>query len=299
MNTGIRPLTEEEKTKNDPYRVGNVLTLTLDGVPEAYKGVTVPEGWILNQAVIDPFDDRCGGFSSGLDIALREGKQMDMNFHWMMAREIEPMKREEFGVSNAYIEKALRKVGVLLKVDSPYDDKTSRDIVASPASWKITDLQKKAAEQLSGSTVWIKAENGLDAFDVYRAAAWKFGNIYRKPHCAVFGLMYNYGYQADIKEVSEVGTPHDVCLLPWWEKDYIYMANSLGTACGINGIQRVHRSVVNKWAEPFGAFIPIDASREQIDYVIQNGGGLDKPWLYNIIMSLLTTLKSLINARAT
>jgi hypothetical protein len=44
--------------------------------------------------------------------------------------------------------------------------------------------------------------------------------------------------------------------------------------------------VFNRWCEAYGAFIPIDATQDQIKSAVENGTKLDNYWMTNIIIAL-------------
>jgi hypothetical protein len=283
MNQGIKLLTQEDNEANNPYRVGNVISLpALKDIPY-YQKPNIPESWIFNQNEFDP-TDICGGCALAIVSALQEGTPLDPHFHWMMARQRAGMSIPDFGVSNRDLAMSAVKVGSLKRIQSPYTFKDGRDTIADPSKWDIVKLSPLAKPQIKGSVVWIKAEGGYDAFDVFRASVTKFNAMYGKPHGAVFGLTWNYS-NYDIDEVSEVGTGHDTAVFAG-DGDHAWLLNSMGTGAGVRGWYRISRKVFNRWCEAYGAFIPIDATQEQIKSAVENGTKLDNYWMTNIIIAL-------------
>ncbi len=288
MNTGVRQLTQEDHESNHPYRVGALVSLpALKDIPAKYCPI-IPESWILNQQETEPSNDECGGCALAVISGLQEGTPLDPHFHWMMARVRAGEKLEDFGVNNRDLAMTAIKIGSLKRIQSPYTFQTPRDVIADSTKWDIPKLLPLAKGQIKGSVVWIKPEGEYDAFDVFRASVTKFNGMYGKPHGAVFGMMYNYT-NSDINEPVEQGTGHDVALIGW-DGDYAIMVNSLGLSAGVRGKFRVHRSVINRWAEPFGCFMPLDASQEQIKFAVEQGGKLDSYWFTNIIIALLNAV---------
>lgn len=292
MQHGVRPLTQEDHTANHPYRVGNVVNLPKKAdIASSYKPI-IPEAWIFNQQESEAGNDECGGCSFAMVSSLQEGFPLDPHFTWMMARANAGSQLSDFGVSNRDLAMAAIKVGSLKRQFAPYTFKTPRDVIANPASWDVAKLIPLAREQVKGSVVWVKPEGDYDAFDVFRASVTKFNALYNKPHGAVFGMKYNY-VNADIDAPVEQGTGHDVALVGW-DGDYAWMVNSLGLNAGVRGWFRVHRSVINRWAEVFGMFIPIDATQEQVKWMVAQGGKLDNYWFTNIAIAFYKAILALM-----
>jgi len=286
----LRPLTEEDKIANSPYRVGALLQLTLSGVPPKYKP-DYPANWILNQGEFEGNNDECGGVSSSRVLSILNGYHVGPHFLWMMARMRAGDKTEDFGVSNRDLEGALRHVGALRFEKEPFTFKDGRDKISNPANWgNLASYVVKAAEQATGGTTWVTKTN-LDAFDTLRASIWALNKKYSKPHGAIFGLLWGWPMtDYFIDKVSDTGTGHDVAVIGW-DGDYVIIMQSYGVSAGNSGEQKIHRTIFNKYAESFGCFIPIDATREQIDELIAKGGKLNEPFLSNIVRFFVSLLK--------
>lgn len=291
---GLKPLSLTDHEQNEPYRVGSLINLTLEGVPDKWEA-EVPSNWVFNQGAIEPSNDECGGCALALSVAIREKKQIDPHFHWMIARLNEGADLNDYGVTNRSLANASRKVGSLLAKDSPYSFQNGRDFIADSTNWDIAKLKPKATEQLSGGVTWVKKEGGLDAFDVFRASVWKFNKLYKKDHTAIFGLMWNYDmFNPYIEKPVEEGSGHDTLLIGW-DGDYAIMMNSYGLEVGNGGKFKVHRSVINRWAEEFGMPILIDATKEQIDQALARGSKLDDPFLTNFTKAIMEKIIALFN----
>lgn len=295
MKQGIIPATEEDKKACAPYAVGSIFALDpLSSVPQYYRP-ELPSEWIYNQTESDPMNDECAGVALAVISSLQEGKHLDPHFHWMMARVMAGMGIGDFGVSNRTLSDTARKVGSLLHKDSPYTFLTPRDIIADPTKWDITGLLPKSKEYIKGSIVWIKPQNGMDSFDVFRASVKTLNRQYGKPHGAVLGIKYLYPSTATkIDDIQMDGTPHDTAVIGW-EGDYAVVVNSLGPTAHNKGTFLLHRSVFNKWAEVYMAFIPVDATPEQVKYAIESGAKIGDPWHKNLLISITRALLDLYN----
>ncbi len=296
---GLHKLTEEDKAANHSYRVGALVTLpALGTVAQAWKAPYNKE-WILNQTEFEWNNDECGGCALSIVLSIREQNAIDPHFHWMMARQRAGETLKDFGVNNRDLAMTSVKVGSLLRKDCPFTFASRRDKIADPGNWEINGLRPKAVNQISGSIVWVKHEQGLDSFDVFRASVTKFNQLYGKSHSAVFGLMWNYDQNNPIiNQFVESGSGHDVAVVGW-DNDFAIIVNSLGIHAGKEGEFKVHRSVINKWAEVFGMFIPIDATQDQINALVDSGGKLDSYWITNLVRSITSFLIDLIVQKKT
>ena len=300
MIDSVKRLSLEDQSANFNYRVGGLFGLSLSGVPtKKTRGLDFPKSWVLNQTEFEGDNDECAGVSGSRVMSILNGYACAPHFLWMMARQRAGAKKEDFGLSNRDLAMAMVKVGALRLEDEPFTFKNGRDFIQEPANWDLINLRPKALEQICGSVVWVTPSNGMDAFDVFRSSIMKLNKQYGKPHAAVFGLLWNYDFSAKkLDTVATSGTGHDTVVLDEWDGDYATMLNSLGLDAGENGEHQVHRSIINKWAEEFGMFIPIDATQEEINNAIAIGGRLDRHWTINILISLYRFLLDMPKAIA-
>lgn len=283
----LRPLSAEDKEQNKPYHVGGLLNLGSVTDSDIYFQTTpkpsYPATYVLNQGEFEAGNDECAGISLSRLLSFLNGYHVGPHFLWMMGRQGAGEKIEDYGLSNRDIANAGRKVGALRMEQEPFSFKDGRDVIQDPTKWPpIPALTLKANEQIIGSIVWIVPHDGMDAFDVYRATLAKLNKLYGKTHGAVFGLLWNYPMnQYLIDKPSDQGSGHDIPLY-WADGDYAIAIQSYGLSAGKEGEQRIHRSVINRWAEEYGMFVPIDATKAQIDTLKARGGKLNDPWLWNI-----------------
>lgn len=290
---GISKLTKEDKEANRPYAVGAIFTVKGVDIPETYRNLPKPLE-VVNQAIAEDANDECAGCASATVSEPQEGLPIDPHFHWMLARQRAGMKEADFGCNLRDIAMTLVKAGSLEKSQSPFSFDRGRNFIQNPANWDIPNLLKKSVLHKKGSVVWVKPENGMDAYDMYRTSVLKFDKMYKKPHGAVLGIVWGYGYEEYLREPVENGTGHAIAVINGWDGDYALMQNSYGTKMGKDGIQRIHRSIINKWAEVYGMFIPIDATQDEIKWAVENGVKLDGNWLMNIIVALLRFAQDLL-----
>jgi len=289
---GLQPLKKEDREANKPYTVGALFSVK-EEIPETYRNLTSPLE-VFNQAIAEGANDECAGCSAATVSEAQEGVPLDPHFHWMLARQRAGMKEEDFGCNIRDIAMTLVKAGSLEKEQSPFTFDRGRNFLQNPANWDIAGLLKKSVLHKKGSVVWVKPENGMDAYDVYRSSVVKFDALYKKPHGAILGIVWGYGFEEYLREVVENGSGHAIAVIGGWDGDYALMQNSYGKEVGKDGIQRIHRSIINKWAEVYGMAIPIDATQDEIRWAVENGVKLDGNWLLNIVIALLNFAKDLL-----
>lgn len=323
MINSVKRLSLEDIEKNSIYRVGAAVNLcSLDEAKNYFLSTVrpqIPKEWILNQAEHELSNDMCGGASMSMLLSLLNGKRCGPFYVWMMTRQRDNATLADFGVTNRSLSDTGRKIGALDWKDEPFGFKDGRDVIADPTKWPpIGNLQVKAAENIIGSVLWVAPERGMDAFDTFRCAIATLNKFYKldpikgQTHSSVFGLLWDWDMsQYTIEKPSESGSGHDVCGF-WADDNYLYIVQSYGLTAGQNGIQKLHRSIVNRWASEFGMFVGIDATRAQIDALLDSGARLNDPWRTNIVRKfiqvqekfslpfswLLAVVKRLLNPKA-
>lgn len=298
MKHAVKRLSLEDIEKNLKYRLGAVVNLcSLDEAKQYFQSTLrplIPESWIMNQGEFEPSNDMCGGMSMHMMLSLLNGRNVGPFYVWMMTRQRDGATLEDYGVTNRALADTARKVGALDMKDEPFSLKDGRDTIADPTKWPpIGDLQVKAAQNIIGSVLWVTPERGMDAFDTFRCAVATFNKYYGlnpvsgQTHSSVFGLLWDWDMsQYVIEKPSESGSGHDVCGF-WADDDYLYIAQSYGLQAGQKGIQKLHRSIVNRWASEFGMFVGIDATKDQIDALLASGARLNDPWRVNIVRKFI------------
>lgn len=298
MINSVKRLSLEDIEKNGIYRVGAAVNLCSLNEAKTYFLSTVrpqiPKEWILNQAEHELSNDMCGGASMSMLLSLLNGRRVGPFYVWMMTRQRDNASLSDYGVTNRSLSDTGRKIGALDMKDEPFGFESGRDTIADPTKWPpIGNLQVKAAENIIGSVLWVNPERGMDAFDTFRCAIATLNKFYKldpvkgQTHSSVFGLLWDWDMsQYTIEKPSESGSGHDVCGF-WADEDYLYIVQSYGLTAGQNGIQKLHRSIVNRWASEFGMFVGIDATRAQIDALLASGARLNDPWRTNIVRKFI------------
>ncbi len=292
----IRPLTKEDKEKNSRYHVGALFNISKKEADDYFltaERPIYPVSWVLNQGQFELNNDECSFISFSRAASFLNGVHVGPHFFGMMTRMRAGAKLEDYGASLRDGADTARKVGALLMSDEPYGFKDGRAVIYDPTKYAdIPVLAQKAAENLAGSVIWIAPHDGMDAFDVLRATIAKLNKFYGKTHCAVFGMVWDYPMtDVYINTPVETGSGHAIPLY-WPENAYFRAIQSYGLEAGNNGEQMIHRTIINKWTEVFGCYVPIDATRAEIDAVLAKGGKLDDMWLVGIIRFIVSLFKN-------
>ena len=279
----LRPLTIADIEKNAPYRVGSLFTLKGEIPYKRTLPCVLPNEWVFNQGG----SDLCAGCASANASAVQEGVRLDPAFPWMLARQNDGMRVDEYGANNRSIADTHRKYGAIELKESPYTFE-DRDKIADPTSWDIAGLLKKSVYHKKGGVVWVHN------YDEARQAIERLDALYKKPHTVVFGLRWAYTMTDHVLEdIAENGSGHDALVLGW-EGDYALLLNSYGLQAGEMGVHRMHRRIFDRWATEYGAFILIDETPEKVKWAVQNGVKLDGNWLLNILKALTVALMGLL-----
>ena len=92
----LRPLTIADIEKNAPYRVGSLFTLKGEIPYKRTLPCVIPNEWVFNQGA----SDLCAGCASANASAVQEGVPLDPAFTWMLARQNDGMRVDEYGANN-------------------------------------------------------------------------------------------------------------------------------------------------------------------------------------------------------
>lgn len=261
--------------------LGALVTLPdVKTLPTTFK-LDIPDDWILTQV-----EDDCAGHATSLASSYQEGVRLEPDFTWVMAREIQHMKPDEWGLQLRDAMHAHVKIGAIQLKDKPYDTFTKE--WRSVAKWNVSELLKKSVHHKKGSFTSIEQSQGMDMYDTIKASLYKF----KTP--IVIGLRWPYGTEANIDKWIDGGYGHAVTVIGWTETGLI-IVNSWGLYVGDLGRFYFPRDIINKEVPRFGAGVFIDETPEKLREYVANGIKLDTPWIVNIINTLLEKAKELLD----
>jgi hypothetical protein len=144
--------------------------------------------------------------------------------------------------------------GFLERKESPMSvEKDGVNKVSDPDNWNKTydDLALKHAKR---AWFWIGTSGKLPMFDAIRSAMFAFKNEKRSVQT---GVMWNYGWDGVYIDKEDTPSGGHAIKIKGWKKDYLTIQNSVGKDFGDNGIQYIHKDLVNKLFN-FGALMFAD-----------------------------------------
>lgn len=295
----LRKLTQEEKDGIHKYRAGAVINfLPLDKVNLYFSNTPkplFPKEWIINQGEYDPMNDECAGISGSIILTLMNGYRVGFNTLWMFARQRAGDKITDYGLSLVDLAQTMVAIGAERWENETFPLSAGRDIIQDPTKYPpLQPIKLRCAEQAIGAFLWAKPQGKLDSYDVARSAIATLNTLFPdKKHGCVFGMLWGYPMTDVYIDVpSDSGNGHAIPLY-WETNSHLNAIQSYGLEAGNQGEQMIARAVFNKWAEDFGCFIPIDATRAQIDALIASGSKFNDPWRVNIVRRFVDAYKGL------
>lgn len=223
--------------------------------------------------------DFCAAYSSCTVSEIQEDVALEPAWSFAMSKTLSG-DADSYGQDLRTMMKTHVKFGAIEKKQSPFSIKNkSPDFLRRIKNWP-TELRQKALYHKKGS--FMDCKGPYDAFDNIRACVWKF----RKEKRAVeSGIMW--GWPVDTERINDVGTPeggHAIAYIGW-NGEYLMMQNSYGKSAGRNGVHLVHRSVVNKYVDMYGAFMFQDLSADEAKWYRDNGKKVDQSWVITLLQS--------------
>lgn len=143
---------------------------------------------------------------------------------------------------------------------------------------------------------YFKITGPYDHFDNIRAALHK----YQTP--AVVGITFGYDLGDPLLATTKPGFGHAMTVIGYTQRfehlsgPTLIVGNSYGEEAGLNGVHYVTRSVINENVEKYGAFMFVDAAREDYEYNQQWGIKASDNWLMQFVKIGYTVLKSWYNS---
>jgi hypothetical protein len=231
--------------------------------------------------------DFCSGFASCYASEMQEKVKLSPEYSFAVSKEISG-DLEGYGQNLRDAMKAHVKVGAIEEKQAPFSIKDKdadflRDIKNWDKGLKLKALvhKKKSYAQVSGP---------YSMFDNIRATIWKFR---KEKRSVVSGVLWDWSSkEAMLEKFTGLGGGHAIDYIGW-KGDYLYFPNSYGKDAGDRGYHYIHKDVVNKYAERYGAFMFIDISKEEAKYYLESGTKADRNWIINVFLSLFNcfTLK--------
>lgn len=283
--TGAHNLTGGLKKKvNDPniFKVGQFIKLpTLNEIPEKFK---LGEPRLKNQYQ----SDFCGGFSGAGQSEFQEGTELSPEYQFALAKAVEG-DVEGWGVQLVSVCKSLVKYGSIPKSKAKYSlENESPAFLRDLKNWDeglLLDAQRHKKQS------YFEVKGPYDGFDDVRATMWYF----REEKVAVLmGVEWGWDLSDVYIDVQKDGFGHAMYVIGW-DGDYLMVVNSAGEKAGDRGIHYIHRNIINRSVDLWGAYGVIDTPRNAIEYHIKTETYMKDDWVtvfIKQIINILCTIKS-------
>lgn len=277
MKMGLKP-TPKEKQK---YSFGAIY-----GYPDI---ATLPDKYDVGEP-LEIKDQKetmaCVAYSLTAVSEYQEGVPLEPTYTVKLISEIEGEGWVNNGTSLDVGAKAALN-GFLPRSDSPYTlEKFGISWVANPLNWN-SELDEKAKKHAKKAWFWIGSSNKLKMFDAIRSAMWKFKDEKRAVQT---GVIWNdiWSDQTKInKEGRSIGG-HAIAI-KGWDGDYLKIQNSYGKSVGENGIQYIHKNLVNKLFR-FGALMFLDLP-ETHEAILEKSEWYRASWFKKLFLIIKSWIK--------
>ena len=265
---GLKELPEDKRD----FKLGNVFKL-----PDIAE---LPDEYNFDVIVIkDQKDsDFCTGFATTAVSELQEGFMLSPLWQFAQTKRIEG-DHTTWGANLRDAMKSAVKYGSIQSEDAPFKlGNQGRDYIANWENWD-EDLHEKA-EQFKKKS-YFKVEGRHDAFDNIRTAIWKFRD---KKRAVVLGVLWGWPVsQKFINNTTDTGTGHAIACIGW-NGEYLMIQNSYGTDAGDNGINYLHRNIINEYVSKYGAYMFIDIDKDAAKHHNDNAINYESCWLTKLIV---------------
>ncbi len=284
---GLVPLTKKERESR--FKLGAIFTLPkISELPTAFS---IGHGWIEDQEARDE-PDFCGAHGSCGMSELQEGVKLGRRWTFAVAKMVEGGDPDSFGIGIHSVLKAHQRHGAVEEAELSEDEMRLPSHKARRIENYRKELFEKAAKHKKQS--FFSVENrGYDSYDAIRACIWKFRN---KKQAVAVGVQFGWPLEQYILAPVVEGYGHFM-YVTGWDDDGLEAVNSYGTKAGREGVHRITREVINKWASFYGTGVMVDLPREEAERRLNAGIKDTDNWLVDIIKSIATFLIALSTLR--
>lgn len=259
--------------------------------------VTLPKSFMLDGIRIKNQRDTdfCTQFSSCGASELQEGVELSPEWTFAKTKQLNN-DLDSYGEDLRTAMATHTKVGAVEAKDVPFsvndkDPAYLRHIENYPQG-----LEKKAVEHMKNS--YLKVTGPYDAFDNIRATLFKYREERR---AVVMGCIFGWDTNDVVFDtVVKEGGGHAMYFAGWkYIKNKLYLAvvNSYGKEAGENGIHYMSREVVNYYESLYGTYMFSDLTKEDVQYMIQNGITDRDNWIIQLYKSVITLLKQMMTKK--
>ena len=226
--------------------------------------------------------DFCTAFSSTLASELQEDTELSPEYVFAQAKKLAGGDVDSFGLNLRDIAKAHVKIGTVEKSEAPFSlENQNQSFLRRIENWPV-ELEEKAKKHRKQS--YLAPFGDSDFFDDIRRCIYKFRDEER---AVFFGVMFGWSLsQKIIDTIPDNGFGHAMAIVGWQTINripYLKVANSAGTSVGENGFHYFSREVINHFVGLYGAYMFLDKSKEELEYLIEAGIKENDYWFVKIL----------------
>ena len=233
--------------------------------------------------------DFCSGYATTGMSELQEGVILSPEYSFAMSKKLSG-DIDGWGQDMRNALKTHTKIGALPQSASPYSTANKPiSFLRDPANWPDTLLEQAKPHQKE-AYMKVSGNSSLDAFDAIRATIWKWKDEKRS---VALGLAWSWPSNAIILEEAGQGFGHMLYIIGFRTINgtpYLVIVNSWGKQAGDQGTHLISMKVINYFEGVYGAYMFVDKTREDIQYMLDNGIKEGDQW----VLQLWKILKTLI-----
>ncbi|HCC05002.1 TPA: hypothetical protein DEP58_01690 [Patescibacteria group bacterium] len=228
--------------------------------------------------------DFCSAMASCYASEMQEGVKLCPEYSFAVSKELSG-DIDGYGQNLRDAMKAHVKVGAIEEKQAPFSLKDKdADFLRDIKNWS-PELKFKALAHKKKS--YVQVSGNYDVYDTIRASIYKFR---KEKRAVVSGVLWDWSSkEVYLKKATGTGGGHAITYIGW-EGDYLKLVNSYGKDAGQRGYHWVHRDIVNKYSDMYGAFMFTDISKEEAKYYLESGTKVDMNWLKQLLMTFINVL---------
>jgi hypothetical protein len=275
FQAGLRDTPEDHRD----FRLGAIVSLpALSELPESFS---LPTLGVKDQGATD----FCAAFATSTLSEIQEGIELSPEFQFALGKVISG-DVDEWGLDLRSVLKGVVKLGSLPQAIAPYSLKNqSPEFMRAIGNWPEVLVAKSSPYKKQS---YFEITGPYDHYDNIRAAIWKFRN---QKQGVLSGLIWQWPLDATFLDaISDEGFGHAIPYIGWTEKGLL-LQNSGGVQAGLRGCHIVSRATVNHFVSQFKAYMMVDLSPADAEYLIQNGIKIEDNWLVGLFKALGNLIK--------
>lgn len=280
---GLLPLTHD-RTKD--FTVGALFDLPkIEDLPADF---TLGAPKIRDQGQTD----LCSAYASTTVSTYQEGVELSPLYQFAKTKQVMGGDPSAWGADLKSACKSLVEYG---SVEQSYMD------MQQDMGWDLRDGTKWPKQfdekaKAHKKQAYLAVKGPYDSFDDIRATIYRFRSEGR---AILIGVEFGWSLTDARMEHPQEGYGHAMAVYGWRTFNgvpYLMVANSYGMGAGENGTHYFSREVINKYIDIYGAYMTVDQTREDIEYMLENKIKFDHSAIGNLLTAIWNFIKDLVRS---